>query len=216
MMFATTALAFCGASGCSKSAQQAPDSEPKRPLVAESASAGAPSLRGVPSGAAAQGRPTVAGGAASNSARVADASPGASLVARENGSVVLVPSSAQVVGKNFTINTETMGCRVDVPCEVTLKLQVTGGYHVNKEFPYKFVGTPAPTHQFIGKDDSNIFSRASGDFREEGEKTAVMSVRVKPSAAGDHSLMGTYKLSVCSDESCQIEMQAISLVLHAK
>jgi hypothetical protein len=55
-----------------------------------------------------------------------------------------------------------------------------------------------------------------GDFREEGEKAATMTVAFKPTAApagGKVTLAGTYKMSVCSDANCQIEQTAISLAV---
>jgi hypothetical protein len=41
-----------------------------------------------------------------------------------------------------------------------------------------------------------------------------MTVRFKPSAAGDAKIAGTYKMSVCSADQCQIEVQP--LVLNVK
>ncbi len=38
-----------------------------------------------------------------------------------------------------------------------------------------------------------------------------MTVRFKPTAAGDAKVSGTYKMSVCSAENCQIEQQTVSL-----
>lgn len=94
---------------------------------------------------------------------------------------------------------------------MTLRLAPTGAYHVNKEYPYKFVAAGAPNVTFLGKGDANTFSRASGDFAEEGEKAATMTVRFKPTAAGSARVSGTYKMSVCSAENCQIEQQAVTL-----
>jgi acyl-coenzyme A thioesterase PaaI-like protein len=96
---------------------------------------------------------------------------------------------------------------------VTIRLAATGGYHINKEYPYKFVATPTASVQFLGSGDANTFSRAAGDFREEGETTATMTVRLKPSSAGEMRFSGTYKMSVCSASNCQIEQQAVALTV---
>lgn len=96
---------------------------------------------------------------------------------------------------------------------MTLRLAASGEYHVNKEYPYKFVAAAAPGVQFLGNGDANTFSRAAGDFREEGEKAATMTVRFKPSSAGEARVSGTYKMSVCSAENCQIETQAVTLAV---
>lgn len=94
---------------------------------------------------------------------------------------------------------------------MTLNLSVTGDYHVNKGYPYKFIGAASPNVTFLGNGDANTFSRAAGDFQERGEKAATMTVRFKPAAAGSAKVSGTYKMSVCSAENCQIEQQAVTL-----
>jgi hypothetical protein len=96
---------------------------------------------------------------------------------------------------------------------MTLRLAAAGDYHVNKEYPYKFLATVAPGVQFLGSGDANTFSRAAGDFREEGEKTATMTVRFKPTATGEARVTGTYKMSVCSAENCQIETPTVTLAV---
>lgn len=119
--------------------------------------------------------------------------------------------TARVPGKNFVLDATSTGCRVDAQCAMTIRLQTSGDYHVNKEYPYKFNATPGPAVQFLGTGDANTFSRAAGDFREEGEKTATMTVRFKPKAAGQAKVSGTYKMSVCSADNCQIEQTPVEL-----
>jgi hypothetical protein len=125
----------------------------------------------------------------------------------------LKPASTRITGKNFTLDAASPGCRVDTPCTLTLHLAATGEYHVNKEYPYKFTATATPGVQFLGHGDASTFSRASGDFHEDGEKTATMTVRFKPTAAGEARVGGTYKMSVCSAENCQIETQTVALAI---
>lgn len=96
---------------------------------------------------------------------------------------------------------------------MTLRIAATGDYHVNKEYPYKFTASASPGVTFLGNGDANVFSRAAGDFREDGEKAATMTVRFKPAAAGEAKVTGTYKMSVCSAENCQIEQQTVSLAV---
>lgn len=123
----------------------------------------------------------------------------------------LKPASARLSGKNFSLDVASPGCRVDAPCTMTLRLVASGEFHINKEYPYKFVAAGAPGVTFLGSGEASTFSRAAGDFREDGEKTGVMTVRFKPTAAGEAKVSGTYKMSVCSASSCQIESQAVSL-----
>lgn len=123
------------------------------------------------------------------------------------------PASTRITGKNFTLDAASPGCRVDTPCTMTLRLAASGEYHVNKEYPYKFTAAAAPGVQYLGTADANTFSRASGDFHEDGEKAATLTVRFKPSSAGEARVSGTYKMSVCSAENCQIETQAVTLAV---
>jgi hypothetical protein len=88
-----------------------------------------------------------------------------------------------------------------------------GDFHVNKEYPYKFVASAAPGVAYLANGDANTFSRSSGDFHEDSEKVGTMTVRFKPSAAGEARVAGTYKMSICSAEQCQIETQAVSLAV---
>jgi hypothetical protein len=94
---------------------------------------------------------------------------------------------------------------------MTLRLAAGGEYHVNKEYPYKFIAGAAPGVQFLGNGDANTFSRAAGDFHEDGEKAATMTIRFKPTAAGEAHVSGTYKMSVCSAENCQVETPTVNL-----
>jgi hypothetical protein len=96
---------------------------------------------------------------------------------------------------------------------MTLHLAAVGEFHVNKEYPYKFLATAAPDVQFLSSGDANTFSRASGDFREEGEKSATMTVRFKPTSSGEARVSGTYKMSICSAEACQIEAPTVQLAI---
>lgn len=96
---------------------------------------------------------------------------------------------------------------------MTITLQAAGEYHVNKEYPYKLTAVAAPTVTFLGKADANTFSRATGDFVEVGAQTATMTVRFRPTAAGDANVSGMYKFSVCSADQCQLEQQTLGLVI---
>ena len=96
---------------------------------------------------------------------------------------------------------------------MTIRLLAQGDWHLNKEYPYKFLATAAPNITFLGKTEATTFSRQTGDFAEEGEKTGTLTVRFKPKQAGDATVSGTYKLSVCSADQCQIEQAKVSLTI---
>ncbi len=152
--------------------------------------------------------------ATSNTATVANAKKdgGASANGSSGGSAAaLKPASKRVTGKNFALDLASPGCKAGEECAMTIKLSASGDYHINKEYPYKFVASPQPNVAFLGKGDANTFGRASGDFVEQGEKAALLTVRFKPSSAGEAKVSGTYKMSVCSAENCQIEQETVDL-----
>lgn len=121
----------------------------------------------------------------------------------------LKPAATKIEGKNFALDVASPGCRVNESCAMTIRLRVLGDYHVNKEYPYKFVAAAAPGVTYLA--EGNAFSRASGDFKEEGEKAATMTVRFKPTSTGAAKVSGTYRMSVCSAENCQMEQPTVTL-----
>jgi hypothetical protein len=171
--------------------------------VAAPASASAPASPVVSTKATASGKTATATATATTAAASAAAP----------APVALKAAASHLAGKNFVLDAASPGCRVDTPCTMTVRLAAVGEYHVNKEYPYKFVAAVAPGVQFLGSGDANTFSRAAGDFREDGEKAATLTVRFKPTAAGEAHVSGTYKMSVCSAENCQIETPTITLAV---
>lgn len=121
--------------------------------------------------------------------------------------------SKHVGGKNFTLDLASVGCSAASECIMTIKLVATGEYHVNREYPYKFMASPAPDVEFLGKGDVMAFTRAAGDFVEKDERIGTMTVRFKPASAGEARVAGIYKFSVCSADQCQIEQEKIELTV---
>lgn len=113
-----------------------------------------------------------------------------------------VPAGAvRVSGNNFHVDAAPAApCRVGAPCTVRLHLSALGDFHVNKDYPAKFV-TAAP----------GLAPDGPGAFRTYGTHTGVLELQVRPAAAGTAAVRGTFKMSVCNDASCQIETPAISL-----
>ena len=131
---------------------------------------------------------------------------------RDGGATAMKPVSKHVGGNNFALDLASPGCKAATECTMTIKLVASSDYHVNKEYPYKFTAVPAPGLEFLGKGDAT-FTRASGDFVEQGEKTGLMTVRFKPASPGEASVKGTYKFSVCSADQCQIEQEKLELTI---
>jgi hypothetical protein len=184
---------------------------PTAPAPAASASAVSSASASAPASAPASASAKPAASARSVTATTAAVA--ASAPTPTPAPVALKPAASHLSGKNFVLDAASPGCRVDTPCTMTLRLAAAGEYHVNKEYPYKFIAAAAPGVQFLGSADANTFSRAAGDFREDGEKTATLTVRFKPTAAGEARVSGTYKMSVCSAENCQIETPTITLAV---
>jgi len=123
------------------------------------------------------------------------------------------PGKSHVDGKNFTIDVSATPCKAGQECAMTIKLVTAAEFHVNKEYPYKFIAAPASKVTFLGKSEPNTFTRAAGDFVEQGEKSGTMTVRFKPDTAGEAKVGGRYKLSVCSADQCQIEEENLEMAV---
>jgi len=123
-----------------------------------------------------------------------DPTPAASSVAAPASAAAPAPGKSHVDGKNFTIDVSATPCKAGQECAMTIKLVTAAEFHVNKEYPYKF-------------------TRAAGDFVEQGEKSGTMTVRFKPDTAGEAKVGGRYKLSVCSADQCQIEEENLEMAV---
>jgi hypothetical protein len=116
-------------------------------------------------------------------------------------------------GSNFFVDAAPAGdCAPGANCAVTLKLVATGEFHINDEYPYKFKADAAPGLLFLGTDPAgkDVFSKGAANWQKRDEKTGVMTVTFQPADAGNKTVAGTFKLSVCSAGSCQLEQQTVS------
>jgi hypothetical protein len=153
--------------------------------------------------------PLVAAGTAA--ALVATPPPTAVATAAPSVSAKVPPkfASAGVNGNHFQLGLSAQDdCAVGAECTGSISLTATGGYHINNEYPYKFIGDASGNYDWISS-GANSFSKAGGNFAKTSETTAVMSFRYRGKAPGAARLSGTYKMSVCSEANCQIEVQAI-------
>lgn len=94
-------------------------------------------------------------------------------------------------------------CTIGDVCEAHLVLTALGDYHVNQEYPFKFVGEPASTTPVDGE----------GTFALDDEQHGTLTVKFRPAVPGTAKLVGTFKLSVCSSENCQIEKPRVELAV---
>jgi len=94
-------------------------------------------------------------------------------------------------------------CASGATCQARLVLTALGSYHVNQDYPFKFVGEPAPAPPVEG----------DGAFALDDAKHGTLTVTFRPAAAGTARLVGTFKLSVCNDDTCEIETPRIELAV---
>ena len=129
---------------------------------------------------------------------------------------VAAPVAAAAEGtpreKPYRLEVTTPPCAPREPCEAVVTLVATSGFHINDEYPYRFVGDAVPAVELLGRDGAgaHVFSKAAGDFAKEGETRARLSVRYRAKEAGSLPLTGTYKLSVCSAETCLLATEKIA------
>ena len=160
-----------------------------------------------------------AGCSKDSEAATTHASPGATAAATAP-SPAAAPAAGHLEGKNFRLDLVPLGeCKAggDV-CVVSLRLEATGDYHVNKEYPYKFKAIEAANVDFQGTDAGgrNVFSKAAGDFSVDGEKVATMKIKFKATAKGPLTISGSYKMSVCSAQNCQLDSAEIGTTVTAR
>ena len=118
-------------------------------------------------------------------------------------------------GDHFALDLESKGCKVGAECTLTIKLGIQGDFHINKEYPYRYVAADTAGVEYLGKADKNKFTKEAGDFVAADEKTGTMTVKFKPASAGKMKLTGVYKMSLCSADQCQIEEPNLELTIPA-
>jgi hypothetical protein len=115
-------------------------------------------------------------------------------------------------GSNFFVDAAPAGdCAAGATCSLTLELVATGAFHINDEYPYKFKAEDGPGLEFLGTDaaGSSVFSKQSSNWAKKDEKSGVMTIAFRAAEKGIKSVSGTFKLSVCSAQTCQLEQQPV-------
>jgi hypothetical protein len=122
-------------------------------------------------------------------------------------------------GSNFFIDAApTSDCAAGATCSVTIKLVATGDFHINEEYPYKFKADDAPGVEFLGADAAGkgVFSKAASDWKKTDEKSGAMTVAFRAADKGSKTVGGTFKLSVCSAQTCQLEQQQVQATVAVR
>lgn len=94
-------------------------------------------------------------------------------------------------------------CKSGEPCEARLVVTALGDFHVNKDYPFKFVAEAAP----------GVTVDGTGAFALDDAKTGTLTIRYRCGQPGKAALRGVFKLSVCTDEECKIEQPTVELAL---
>jgi hypothetical protein len=105
----------------------------------------------------------------------------------------------------YRVDAGPVRCAVGSPCDVRIRLTALDGYKVNEEYPFKLVAEPSADLAVDGSGTFSVLERTRGEL--------VVSVRA--TRAGSHELAGTFKLSVCTDEHCEIQQPRIALAIDA-
>ncbi|MDB4993441.1 MAG: hypothetical protein JWM74_873, partial [Myxococcaceae bacterium] len=139
---------------------------------------------------------------------------------RENvapAAATTLAAGSHVDGKNFKLDLTAEPCKAKADCKLSVLLEATGDFHINKEYPYKLKAEGQGV-AFKGTDAAgpNVFSKGAGDFKIDEEKKATMTVKYSADKAGNVTINGTYKMSVCSKDSCQLETQELSVTVAVK
>ncbi len=98
-------------------------------------------------------------------------------------------------------------------CTGTITLTATGGYHINDEYPYRFVVDQAPGAEWLVSDGKG-FGKSTGDFKKTAPTVAELALRYRGKQVGPARLSGTYKMSICSEANCQVETVPLSVSVN--
>lgn len=124
-----------------------------------------------------------------------------------------------VCGSNFFVDT-TPGadCVVGATCNLTVKLVATGQFHINDDYPYKFIADDTPGVEFLGADAAGkkTFSKAASNWEKQDQKSGAMTVAFRAADKGTKGVGGLFKLSVCSAQTCQLEQQRIQATVAVR
>ena len=82
-------------------------------------------------------------------------------------------------------------------------------FKVNQEYPYSFTLNESPGVSFASQ-------KVTKDAVTLEAKRATMVVPFTPKEAGQRTISGTFKFSVCTDEQCLIKKHDLGLAIHVQ
>ena len=118
-----------------------------------------------------------------------------------DGKATFAAAAPAVENANYSVKLEAAGpYKKDQQGIVRVVLTTKGDYHINKQYPYKFVTQDPPADGVSYP--KKVVPRADGTYEE---KKAVLPVPFVPTKSGDVSVGGTFSLSVCTDANCLMD-----------
>jgi hypothetical protein len=99
--------------------------------------------------------------------------------------------------------------KVGEPGQVEILLVAKAPFKVNQEYPYSFSLQESEGLSFASM-------KITKDAVKLEEKRATMTVPFTPKAAGERTVAGTFKFSVCTDEQCLIKKHDLGVAVKVQ
>jgi len=105
---------------------------------------------------------------------------------------------ARAEGQGYVVEVQPpASVTVGAAAKAQIVLKPTGGYHVNKEFPFVLAVTPPP-----GVDTPKA-KQQNGDATKLEEAGAVFEVPFTASQTGDKAFAASFRFAVCTATTCE-------------
>lgn len=130
----------------------------------------------------------------------------------KDGKGALAPAAAVQDNENYKVSLETVGTyKKDQPGVVNVVLVTKGEYHINKQYPYKFVTQDPPADGVTYP--KKVVPRGDGSYEE---RKAVLPVPFVATKSGEVKVGGLYSLSVCTDANCLMDKQRLEITIKVE
>ncbi|MBI5534908.1 MAG: hypothetical protein HY898_19430 [Deltaproteobacteria bacterium] len=124
-----------------------------------------------------------------------------------DGKGAIALAAPVVDNENFKVVLEPVGpYKKDQQGIVRVVLTTKRDYHINKQYPYKFVTADPPAEGVTYP--KKVVPRGDGTYEE---KKAVLPVPFVPTKTGDVMVGGTFSLSVCTDANCLMDKAKLEI-----
>lgn len=130
--------------------------------------------------------------------------------AAPSGAVDTSSMQASVSEESFDLKLSPSGSyQVGQAGQVDVVLDAKPPFKVNQEYPYSFT-----LNESAGLSFANM--KLKRDAVKLEEKRAILSIPFTPQEAGERTVSGTFKFSVCTEEQCLIKKHELALAVNVK